>query len=387
MDFMFQINTRIHFGAGKTTKLGPEAAGFGLNKWLLVTDENLIAAGYVDRVKAELAGSGQEAVVYAGIDHEPEDHHIAEGMEVYNSQDCAGIIALGGGSVLDAGKAMAIIAGNGGEITQYAGLNNVPKPKVPMIAIPTTAGTGSEVTRALGLTNTKTHVKFVIVASTVAPEVAIDDPELTINLPPSITAETGLDAFSHAMEAFISKTANPISDTLALRAMEIISGNLRQAYQDGKQIAAREQMMLGQLMAAMSVMNAGVCLIHGMGRPLGAYFHVPHGLANAMLSPMVMRFSWQGNVERYARVARAMGVSTDGLSPEEAAQAGITAMDSLCQDLAIPAFSSLNLDKERYKELIPQMASDCLASGSPANNPVVPSQAEVERLYAELIQG
>ena len=385
MNFLFEVKTRIHFGDGKLSELRNEAAGLGPKRRLLVTDGNMAREGFVDRVKKLVNEAGSEVVLYDGIDKEPEDTHVEEGSKIYKEQGCDGVIALGGGSVLDAGKAIAIMATNGGNICDYAGLNNVPVPKAPLIAIPTTAGTGSEVTRALGMTNTSAMVKFVIVSSTVAPEVAIVDPELTRNLPKTLTAQTGVDAFTHAMESFVSRSVNPISETLALQAMKIIGGNLKRAWTDGGDSEARRQMMLGQLMAALAVMNTGVCLIHGMGRPLGAYFHVPHGLANAMLAPMVMRFSIKGNEARYARIAEVLGEDLGSLSEEEAANAAVTRIENLCRDLEIPAFSSLKIDRDRFESLIPKMSSDCLASGSPANNPIVPDQKEVEALYREFM--
>jgi len=382
MNFQFEIKTRLHFGRGKLDILGEEANKMNFKRCLIVTDNNINKLGYVENIKKLLLRSGVESIIYSGVNKEPNDKHVEEGLQMYREQDCNGIIAIGGGSVLDAAKAIAVIANNVGHISNYKGFNKIPIPKVPLIAIPTTAGTGSEVTRAFGLTDTCTNNKLVIIDPTVAPEVAIDDPELTISLPKTKTAETGIDALTHAIEAYISKNANPITDLLSLQAIKIIGANILKAWNNGNNLDARENMLLGQFLAGMAVANAGVCLIHGMGRPLGLHFNVPHGLANAILLPTVMEYNVlnSSNPVLYNEINSALGGNN------ETKLTLVNTLKNLCSNLEIPSLLELGIDFEQYKLLIPKMAEECFASGSPNINPVVPTQNEVEKLYKDLLK-
>jgi alcohol dehydrogenase class IV len=278
------------------------------------------------------------------------------------------------------------MATNEGQISDYKGFDRVVQRKAPLIAIPTTAGTGSEVTRAAGITDTSRKVKIVIIDSTLAPEVAIDDPQLTLTLPPSITAHTGIDALSHAIEAYVSRQGNPISDALSLESIRLIGKNLPTAWRDPENLDARTSMMLGQFIAGMAVMNAQVCLVHGMSRPLGAYFHIPHGMGNAMLLPVVMRFNVgaMDDPGRYARMAEILTDESVDSSASAAALAAVDRVEQLCRELQIPALKDLDIDRSTYDGLIPQMAEDCLASGSPGNNPIQATKEQVMELYRTL---
>jgi alcohol dehydrogenase len=385
--FTFEMSTRLHFGAGKlATALQAEVRNLGIKQWLLVADKGISKLGLIDRIQQILTKTGCGVAVYSGIDSEPSDRHVEEGVARYRDNSCRGVVAIGGGSTMDAGKAIAVMATNKGSITDYKGFDKIKVRKAPLIAIPTTAGTGSEVTRAAGITDTKSDIKMVIISSTVAPEVAIDDPELTLSLPADLTAQTGLDALSHAIEAYVSKQGNPISDSLSLEAIRIISGNLATAWRKGEDLDARSRMMLGQFIAGMAVMNAQVCLVHGMSRPLGVYFHLPHGLANGLLLPLVMRYNVEHmeNPRRYADIATAWGMDVNGVSEKNAALKAVQRVEQLCVELQMPGLQELGLDGKRYETLLPRMAEDCLSSGSPANNPVAPSQADVVDLYRRL---
>jgi alcohol dehydrogenase class IV len=382
MNFQFEIKTRLHFGRGKLNILGEEASNMHFNKCLIVTDNNINKLGYVDNIIKLLLKTGIKSIVYSGVNKEPNDKHVDEGLQKYKEQNCNGIIAIGGGSVMDAAKAIAVIANNVGHISDYRGFNKIPTPKVPLIAIPTTAGTGSEVTRAFGLTDTRTNTKLVIIDPTVAPEVAIDDPELIISLPKNKTAETGIDALTHAIEAYISKNANPISSLLSIQAIKIIGDNILKTWEDGSDIDARENMLLGQFLAGMAVANAGVCLVHGMGRPLGLHFDVPHGLANAILLPIVMKYNILNSENTL--IYSDINLALSGNNKTELDLADI--LKNICNSLEIPSLLDLDVDFKQYKSLIPKMAEECLASGSPSINPIVPSQNEVERLYNELLK-
>jgi len=254
---------------------------------------------------------------------------------------------------------------------------------LPIIAIPTTAGTGSEVTRFTVVTDTERNEKMLIAGLAALPAAAIVDHTLTHSVPPRTTADTGIDSLTHALEAYVSKRANPYSDAMALRAMALIARNLRTAYADPRNEAAREAMMLGATLAGLAFSNSSVALVHGMSRPIGAHFHVAHGLSNAMLLPTVTRFSLNAALARYAEAARAMGVAR---AEDDDAAAGarlIVELDALNRDLAVPSPRSYGLDERRWNDLLPLMADQALASGSPANNPRVPTKEEIIALYRE----
>ncbi|MBI3968394.1 MAG: iron-containing alcohol dehydrogenase, partial [Chloroflexi bacterium] len=241
--------------------------------------------------------------------------------------------------------------------------------------------TGSEVTRFTVITDRHTHVKMLITSDRLIPDVALVDPLLTVSCPKSVTAASGLDALTHAIEAFISRRANPISDGFAINAMGRIARFFRRAYERGDDLEAREQMLLGALEAGLAFSNASVALVHGMARPIGAYFGIAHGLSNAMLLPHVMEYTFDTATERFAEIARALGEPTDGLSVESAARRAVTAVQQLCRDLSVPTLVAAGVDGRRVSELAAQMAEDALASGSPGNNPRVPTTDEIVALY------
>jgi len=252
---------------------------------------------------------------------------------------------------------------------------------VPIVAIPTTAGTGSEVTRFTVITDTETDEKMLIAGLACCPLAAIVDFELTLSMPLRLTADTGLDSLTHAIEAYVSRRANPFTDGLAKSAMGLIARNIRTACAEPGNRAAREAMMLGATTAGMAFSNASVCLVHGMSRPIGAFFHVPHGLSNAMLLPEITAFSVPAALERYADCARAMGVADEDEGNQAATARLLDELRRLNQDLEVPTPRAWGIDGERYEELLPVMAEQALASGSPANNPRVPAADEIIELY------
>jgi 1,3-propanediol dehydrogenase len=237
------------------------------------------------------------------------------------------------------------------------------------------------VTKFCIITDPEANVKMLIADPRLLPAVALVDPELTHSCPPGVTAACGLDALTHAIEAYVSQKATPCSALFARSAIQRISGHLRRAFADGSDTAARDAMMLGQLEAGLAFSNASVCLVHGMARPLGAYFHVPHGLANAVLLPVVMEWSLEGTAPAYAEIAQALGCATGGLSEEAAARAGAAEVAALCRDLELPSLAEAAGGREKVEEVAARMAADAIASGSPANNPRVPTQEEIVALY------
>jgi alcohol dehydrogenase class IV len=291
------------------------------------------------------------------------------------------LLAVGGGSAIDTAKAISVMVTNTGAIEDYQGANKIKEKGAPLIAIPTTAGTGSEVTQFTIITDTKRDVKMLIASPFLIPQQAIVDPLLALSVPRGLTAATGVDALTHAIEAYVSVKAQPMSDIFALSAIELISGNLRQAWSNGNNREAREKTMLGALQAGIAFSNSSVALVHGMSRPIGAYFHVAHGVSNAALLSVVTEFSLIGNPGRYARIAQAMGENIEGLSVLEAADLAAEAIARLIEDIEIPSLPELGVEEEKLAKLAPQMAEDAVASGSPANNPRQATKEEIVELY------
>ena len=256
---------------------------------------------------AACAGAGVAVATYGGVTSEPVLEFVEGALALLRAEGCDGVIAIGGGSVIDTAKATAALATNGGRLPEYEGVDRFRAPPLPLIAVPTTAGTGSEATRAAVITDRQRNVKMLLMADALLPRAAVDDPLLTLTVPPGPTAAAGLDALTHAVEAYLSRRAQPLTDTLALAAMRTIPEALPRAWRDGSDLQAREAMMTAQLQAGLAFSNSSVALVHGMARPLGAHFGVPHGLANAMLLPEVLRFTLPGAPERFARIAEAMG--------------------------------------------------------------------------------
>ncbi len=361
--------------------VGKEAAQRG-KKALIVSDSIISGLGFVDQCKELLDENKVEHTVYLGIESEPVDIYVEEAWNQCKDEGCDLIISIGGGSCLDTAKAVSVLMTNNGYIGDYMGGRKTAKVKgIPHIAIPTTAGTGSEATDVTVITNTKNDVKMMIKQPAFLPEVAIVDPYLTISSPPRVTAATGVDALSHAIEAYISKKAHPMTDMFALSAMELIIKNIRKAFQNGHDIEAREAMALGALQAGTAFSNASVCLVHGMSRPIGALFHVPHGVSNAMLLPAVLEYSKENCIERVADLGVIFSKRAEGLPLEERAVFAVSEVKKLCLDLEIPNLKEWGIDKDDFESAIDKMADDALDSGSPANNPKVPRKEEIEELY------
>jgi alcohol dehydrogenase class IV len=308
---------------------------------------------------------------------------VTEGIEALAEGQCDGIVAVGGGAVLDSAKAIALLAANGGRLPDYRGADLFARPGVSLVAVPTTAGTGSEVTRFTVITDPETRVKMLIADYKMVPRAAIVDPSLTVDAPPKVTASAGVDALTHAIEAYVSRKANPLADTLALAAIRRLVWSLPRAFEDGRDAEARTAAAIGALEAGLAFSNASVALVHGMSRPLGAVFGVPHGIANAMLLPAVTRYSLVAAPTRYRDVAAALGAGTDGLPDEEAAARGLASIEDLCRRLAIPTLTGYGIDRAELEREAAKMAEDALASGSPANNPRVPTTEEIVELYRQ----
>jgi alcohol dehydrogenase class IV len=378
--YQFKTPSVIVNGPGAAKEVGSFAKGLG-KKALIVTDVALEKIGLLNDIKNSLEMAGISFAIYDKVVTEPTMDFAEEGLKIFKEVQAEFLIAVGGGSPIDAAKGIAALATNPGKMSDFAGANKIPRPGAPLIAIPTTAGTGSEVSQFTIITDTSRDVKMLIASLNIMPRVALVDPLMTLTMPQKITAATGLDALTHAIEAFVSVKAQPITDTLALQAIRFIAGNIRQAWSNGDNIEARTNMMIGALQAGMAFSNSSVALVHGMARPIGAYFHVPHGVSNAALLPTVIEFSIPGNPKRYAEIAEAMGEITEGLSVLDAAYLAADAVEGLNVDLKVPTLRELGVEEKKFNSIVEQMAVDAIASGSPGNNPRKATQGEIVELY------
>ncbi len=372
---------QLHIGGGAVAEAANALARLGAQRPLIVTDRFMESSGLLAKVTDRLSAAGILWRVFADTVPDPTTDVVEAGAAILRSGDYDALIALGGGSPIDTAKAMSVLAANGGKMRDYKVPNEIPKTGLPLIAIPTTAGTGSEVTRFTVITDSERDEKMLIMGTACCPVVAIVDYELTLSMPWRLTADTGIDSLTHAIEAYVSRKANPFSDGVARSAMGLIAKHIRTACREPENHVARAAMMLGATQAGMAFSNASVCLVHGMSRPIGAFFHVPHGLSNAMLLPEITAFSAPAALERYADCARAMGIAADGEGNQSAVARLLDELRALNADLKVPTPQSYGIAEDRYTELLPVMASQALASGSPGNNPRVPTAEEIIDLY------
>ncbi|MDI3323880.1 iron-containing alcohol dehydrogenase [Pontibacterium granulatum] len=374
----------MQVGAGASEHVHEVLMSLGCDRPLIITDKMMVQLGYAGRIQEVLGNHGVNADVFDDTVPEPTVDSIQAGVAAIQDGNYDSIIALGGGSPIDSAKAMGILGKFGGEMRDYKFPRIVNEEGLPIIAVPTTAGTGSEVTRFTIITDETTDEKMLCVGVGFMPVAALVDYTLTLSLPARISADTGIDALTHAMEAYVSQKANHYSDSQALAAMKLIGPNLRKVYHDGSDAAAREAMMLGSTLAGVAFSNASVALVHGMSRPIGAAFHVPHGLSNAMLLPSVTEFSIPGAPERYATCARAIGVASEADSDELANAKLLDELRALNDELQVPTPEQFGIDRATFMELMPTMAEQALASGSPNNNPRIPSAQEIVEIYKTL---
>jgi alcohol dehydrogenase class IV len=368
-------------GGGALAELPALLARLGLARPLIVTDPYIAQSGILDRAAALLDAARIPVSVFSDTVPDPTTAVVETGTRVLGEGGFDGVVAIGGGSSIDTAKAMSVLLGNGGRVRDWKVPNDIPRLGPPIVAIPTTAGTGSEVTRFTVITDTETDEKMLIAGLACCPLAAIVDYELTLSMPYRLTADTGIDSLTHAIEAYVSRRASPYTDGLAKNAMGLIARHIRTACAEPDNRAAREAMMLGATTAGMAFSNASVALVHGMSRPIGAFFHVPHGLSNAMLLPEITAFSAPAALDRYADCARAMGVAEDGEGSQGAVARLLEELRRLNQELKVPTPRQWGIDPARYEELLPTMAAQALASGSPGNNPRVPSGDEIIELY------
>lgn len=380
---IFQAPERILFGWNSAEKIGEETRRFG-SKALLVTGKNSSRAnGALDTVVSSLTASGVEVTLFCEVESDPSVHTISTGTRLALATGAEVVVALGGGSPLDAGKAIGLMAANPGSIIEY---EKVPPPLrgLPVVAVPTTAGTGSEVTKFVVISDTDRKVKMLINTPLLIPRVALLDPKFTMALPNAFTAGPGMDALTHAIEAYQSSLASPTTDIFALSAIRLISSNLVKATLNGANAEARTAMLLGQMHAGLSFGNASVALVHAMSRPLGAHYGIPHGQANAILLPWVMEFNRPACPEKFASIAEALSCTVQGLPMKEASLLAVTAVREIYADTGLPAtLAELGIPAEG----IPVLARDAFGSGSVLFNPRKPTLAEIETIYHSCLTG
>ena len=371
--------TRLQFGAGTVKDLGKTVKDFNGSKVLLVIDPGLVKAGLLDRFTTPLEQEGIPFIVYDNIDPEPGLKLADKGCAIAQEAGCDCVVGAGGGSAMDVAKAVSILLTNNGKAVDYLGLGLIKKPGVPKIMVPTSAGTGAEVTFTAVFINEETGSKGGMNGDPLYPDAAILDPELTLSLPAKVTAYTGIDALTHALEAYTSTQAHTISEMYSLEAIDLIARNLPAACANGGNLAARSAMLMGSLLGGKALATAGVGLVHAMAYPMGGMFGVPHGLANAVLLPYVVQYNLPGNYEKFALLAEVLGQSTEGLSRRDAASLCVEALYDLNRDVGIPAtLQELDIPLDK----IPEMAEIALTVTRPVeNNPRQPLLADVIAVY------
>lgn len=380
----FNVPGTIVCGGGAILELSPQLARLGVRRVLLVTDAFMVSSGLAPRLAADLERAGIAPAIFAGVQPDPTEQNVLDGLAQFRACGAEALVALGGGSPIDCAKAISLLTANPPPLRAYMGRHKVPRAGAPVIAIPTTAGTGSEVTRVAVITDTTNDVKMMMLDAHLVPTVALVDFELTLSMPPALTAAVGVDTLTHGIEAYVSRLAGPVTDPLALSCIALVGQHLETAWREPQHRAAREGMMLAAMQGGMAFANSSVGLVHGMSRPIGALFHVPHGISNAMLLPAVTRFSLPGAVPRYATIARTLRWAATSDTDDSAANALVEGLVALNQRLQIPGLrDDPRIAEKTFFRSLEKMAADALASGSPQNNPVVPTADQIVALYRE----
>ena len=380
----FFIPTVTLVGQNCSTQIPDRLKSLGGKKPLIVTDQGIVAVGILKQITDILDAAGMQYAVYDKTVPNPTDKNVAEATEAYKSNGCDSLITLGGGSSHDCGKGVGFVVGNGGKIHDYEGVDKSSKPFPPYVAVNTTAGTASEMTRFCIITDSARKVKMAIVDWRITPSVAINDPILMVGMPPALTAATGMDALTHAVEAYVSTGATPLTDACAEKAIKLVSENLRRAVANGSDIHAREGMCYAQYLAGMAFNNASLGHVHAMAHQLGGFYNLPHGECNAILLPIVEEYNLLAHLDKFINIARMMDENIDGLSKRDAAELAISAIRRLSQDVGIPA-SITELAKRYGKEVsrsdIPTMVANAQKDACGLTNPRKMTDAAVQQLY------
>lgn len=376
----FYIPSVNKIGAGCLADAVSSMKDFGFHKALIVTDSILNQLGVVDKVSKLLTEAGISSVTYDGTAPNPTVENVEAGLALLKENQCDCVISLGGGSPHDCAKGIALVASNGGKIADYEGVDRSEKPQLPLISINTTAGTASEMTRFCIITDTARHIKMAIVDKNVTPLLSVNDSELMIGMPKGLTAATGMDALTHAVEAYVSSAANPITDACALKAVTMISESLRKVVDNGGDAQARENMAYAQFLAGMAFNNASLGYVHAMAHQLGGFYNLPHGVCNAVLLPHVQAYNIQAAADRLKDIAQAMGVDVSAMSDEQGAKVCIEEIRKMAKDVGIPAgLKELGVKEEDFKTL----AENALKDACAITNPVQGSESDVIELFRQ----
>lgn len=384
MTQLIRMPAFVRVGGGTLSEIATAVTELGATRPLIVTDAFIVSTGLAQRVTDMLTDAGVAPAVFSDTIPDPTTASLEAGVAAVHAHRADVVIGLGGGSPIDTSKALAVLSVRGGTMRELKAPLSYSGEALPIIAIPTTAGTGSEATQFTVISDSETGEKMLCAGHSYLPQSAIVDFELTLSMPPRLTADTGIDALTHAIEAFVSKKSNGFSDALALSAISTIGQHLRTAYLEPTNRVAREAMMQAAFFAGIAFSNASVALVHAMSRPLGAHFHVAHGMANAMLFAAVTEFSLGANDARYAECARALGVAAPTDSDESAAASLVSELHALRSELSVPTPLKFGVDADAWERKIPLMAEQAIASGSHLNNPRVPSAPEIEKIYRSI---
>ncbi len=370
-------------GGGASDSLAEHVARIGIERPLVVSDRFLLDKGPAGPLVERLEAAGAKVATFGDVQPDPTVANVEGALEALRDHEADGVVAIGGGSPMDTAKAAAVAFANEGDLRDYAGYDQVPGPGLPLVAVPTTAGTGSEVTRVAVITDTDRDVKMMMLDGHLMARVAISDYRLTMSTPANLTSWVGVDSLTHAIEAYVSKKATVLTDMLALKAARLIGAHMRRVVENPDDEEGRGAMMLGATLAGAAFSNASVALVHGMSRPIGAHFHLAHGLSNALLLPTVTRFSVAGAPERYATIAREMDLAGAEDSDEVASRRLVEELETLNADLGIPSLSEADVDREHFERVVQDMAQAALDSGSPGFNPQPASKEEIVELYRQ----
>jgi alcohol dehydrogenase len=376
--FSFELPTRIEYGVGAAKSLADIIKKENFKNLLIVSDEGVNRSGLLKRVSDVLDAHHLKWEVFDGVEPNPKDYNVEEGTETAKRLGADCLVAVGGGSPIDCAKAIAVVARQGGAVRDYEGPGKIGPDVLPLIAIPTTAGTGSEVTFSSVITDSSEKFKFSIKDPKIAPRVALIDPEMTMTMPPGLTAATGMDALTHAIEAFTARASEPLADAAALYAIELIAGHLKSAVDDGDRLEARAGMLLGSVLAGIAFSHSDVAAVHCVAEALGGKYDAAHGVCNAVVLPAVMEYNMEYCKEQYARIAVAMGLTCENI--EDGARQAVMAVQQLAADVRLPEFATLGVQEDDLEEL----AANSFKNGSNIDNPRPMSEEDYLKLFKVL---
>lgn len=362
----FRLTTKIICNPGSASTIGTVSKSLDMSKVMIVTDRGVAGSGVLDSVTPFLEAEGVQHILFKDIDPNPTIQSVDHAVELFKKESCDGVIALGGGSPIDAGKCVSALINNPGSAFDYLGVDLLKNPAVPCICVPTTAGTGAEITDVAMLSDLEKKLKMGIRANQIAPAVALLDPELTVSLPVGPTRDSGLDALTHAIESYISVNSWQATDALTIKAIELIGSNLRTAVHYGKDIKSRENMLYASLIAGMGFHNTKLCLVHAITAPLGGMYNVPHGGSNAIVLPHAMKFLLPGALQKFADIAKALGENVEGLSLRQAAEKAVSAVEQLSEDVGLPSgLSVYGVEESSFDNLAETIAGNFMVPLSP----------------------